>query len=104
MKKGSISRFAKPKLAKKGDDSSEFCFDIVSFKGGLSPMGNIVLKGSPPSSARTHSSRCPTTSKTRPAAPQPSVDALPSNRTRGNKRKMSPPLSSATTERKVCYL
>ena len=60
-------------------------------------MGNIVLEGSPPPFTRTCSSRRPTSGKSRLAAPQPSTDAPPSSRTRGSKRKMSPPLSSATT-------
>ena len=36
-KKGFASQFAKPKPAKKGDDSSETCSDIFPFKGGLPP-------------------------------------------------------------------
>ena len=70
-KKGST----KPKSAKKGDDSSEACSDIVPFKSGLPPIGNIVLESSPP----------------------------PSKRMRGSKRKTSPP-APTTTERRVCYL
>ena len=104
MKKGSTSRSAKPKPAKKGDDSSETCSNIVPFEGNLPPIGNIVLESSPPSSARTYSSRHPTASKSRPTTPRPSIDASPSSRTRGSKRKKSPPLLSATTERNVCYL
>ena len=42
-KKGFVSRFTKPKLAKKGNDSSKAYFDIVPFKGGLPSIGNIVL-------------------------------------------------------------
>ena len=103
-KKGSASWSAKPKPAKKGDDSSETCSDIVPFEGGLPPIGNIVLKSSPPYSARTLSSRRPTASKSSLAAPRPSVDAPPSSRTQGSKRKTSSPPSSTTTERKVCYL
>ena len=34
-KKGSVSRTAKPKFAKKGDDSSETCSNIVPYKAGL---------------------------------------------------------------------
>ena len=54
-KKGSVSQFAKPQYTKRGDDSSETCSDIVPYEDGLPPIGNIVLKGSPPPSARTHS-------------------------------------------------
>ena len=42
-KKGSMSRTAKPKSAKKGDDSSKTCSDIISYKEGLPPTGNVVL-------------------------------------------------------------
>ena len=100
MKKNS----AKAKSTKKGDDSSETCSDIVPFNGDFPPVGNIVLKSSPPSSARTHSNRCPTTGKSRPTAPRSSANASPFNRTRGSKRKTSPPPTSTTTERRVCYL
>ena len=103
MKKGSVSSSAKPKLAKKGDDSSKTYSDIVSFEGGLPPIGNIVLESSPPPFAYTYSSRCPTVGKSKLATLRPSTDAPPS-RTRGSKRKTSPPSSSATTERRVCYL
>ena len=34
-KKGSVSRTAKPKFAKKGDDSSKTCYNIVPYKAGL---------------------------------------------------------------------
>lgn len=34
-KKGSISQSAKPRSAKKGDDSSETCYDIVLYKDDL---------------------------------------------------------------------
>jgi len=50
-KKVLVSRTAKPKSTKKGDDSSETCFDIIPYKGGLPPIGNIVLESSPPSTA-----------------------------------------------------
>ena len=103
-KKGSVAQSTKPKSAKKGDDSFETCSDIVPYEGNLPPMGNIVLKGSPPPSARTHSNKRPIAGKNKPAAPQPSTNAPPSNRTQGSKRKTSPPPSFATTERRVCYL
>ena len=67
-------------------------------------MGNIVLESSPPPSAYTHSNKRPTISKFKPTAPQPSTDAPLSSRTRGSKRKTSPPPASTTTERRVCYL
>ena len=42
-KKGSMSQTAKPKSAKKGDDSSKTCSDIIPYKEGLPPTGNVVL-------------------------------------------------------------
>ena len=99
-KKGS----AKPKSTKKGDNSSKNCSDIVPFKIGLLPISNTVLESSPPPSARTRSSVRPTASKSKYAALRPSIDAPPSSRIRGSKRKISPPFVSTTTERRVCYL
>ena len=89
MKKSSAPRFAKHKSAKKGDDSSETCSDIVPFEGDLPLVCNIVLESSPPPFAHTRSSKCSTAGKSRPTAPQPSIDAPP---------------TSTTTERRVCYL
>ena len=103
VKKGLMSRSAKPKSTKKGDDSSETCSNIVPYEGGLPPIGNIVLESSPPST-RTRSSRRPTTGKPKPSTPRPSIDAPPSSRICDSKRKASPPPPSATTERRVCYL
>ena len=96
--------FAKPDFAKKGGDSSEACSNIVPFESSLPPKGNIVLKGSPPPSAHTHSNMCPTASKSKSAALWPPTDSPPSSRTRGSTRKTSPPPVSTTTERRVCYL
>ena len=96
--------YAKSKSAKKGDDFSEAFLDIIPFESDLPPIGNIVLESSLPPSTRTHSSRHPTTSKYKPTAPQPSTDASPSSRTRGSKRKTSPPSTSTTTEKRVCYI
>ena len=81
VKKGLLSQSAKPKSTKRGDDSSETCSDIVPYEGGLPPIGNIVIEGSPPSSARTHSSRCLMASKPKPSTPQPSTDAPPTSKT-----------------------
>jgi len=103
-KKGSMSWTAKPKSTKKGDDSSKTCSDIIPYKGSLPPIGNIVLESFPPPSARTHPSRRSTTSRPKPPTPKPSVDSPPSSKTYGSKRKTSPPASSTTTERRVCYL
>ena len=72
---------ANSKSTRKSDDSSETYSDIVPFESDLSPVGNIVLKRSPPTSARTCSSRHPTAGKSRPTAPRPSIDAPPSSRT-----------------------
>ena len=96
--------FAKPKSAKKGDDSFEAYSDVVPFKSSLPPIGNRVLESSPPPFASTHSSMCPTASKSKFATSQPSTNAPPSNRTRGSKRKTSLPSTSTTIERRVCYL
>ena len=49
MKKSS----AKAKSTKKGDDSSETCSNIVPLESDLPPVGNIVLKRSPPPFAHT---------------------------------------------------
>ena len=103
-KKGLVSRTAKPKSAKRGDDSSETCFDIIPYEGGLPPIGNIVLESSSFPSAFTHSSKRFIASKRKPSALRLTMDASPSSRTLGSKRKTSPPPSSATTERRVYYL
>ena len=80
-KKGSMSQSAKPKSTKKGNDSSETCSNIVPYKGCLLPICNIVLKSSPPPSARTHSSKCPTIGKPKLSTPRPSTDTPFSSRT-----------------------
>ena len=103
-KKGSVSQSAKPKSTKRRDDSSETCSNIIPYKDGLPPIGNIVLEGSSPPSTYTHSNRHPAKSKPKPFAPRPSMDAPPSSRTHSNKKKASPPPPSATTKRIVCYL
>ena len=104
VKKGLVSQFAKPKSAKRGDDSSKTCSDIVPYEGDLPPIGNIVIEDSSPFSAHTHSSRCLIAGKPKPSAPRPSPNTLPSNRPQGGKKKTSPPPSFTTTERRVCYL
>ena len=103
-KKGSMSHSAKRKFAKKGDDSSKTCSDIVAYEGNLPPIRKILLEGSPPPSAHAHSSRHPTIGKPKLAAPQPSTNTHPSSRTQDSKRKTSPPPLSSTTEWRVCYL
>ena len=103
-KKGSVSRTAKPKSTKRGYDSSETYSNLVSYKGGFPPIGNIVLKSSPPPSARIRSSKRSTATKPKPSTPRPFVDAPSSSWTRGSKRKTSPPAPSATAERRICYL
>ena len=100
-KKGLVSRTAKPKFAKRGDDSSETCFDIVPYEGGLPPIGNIVLESFSLPSAFIHSSKCSIACKCKPSAPRPTMD---SSRTLGSKRKTSPPPSSTSTKRRVYYL
>ena len=103
-KKGSVSRTTKTMSAKKGDDSSKTCSDIIPYKGSLPPIGNIVLESSPPPSACIGSSKRSTAGRPKPPTPKPSVDAPPSNRTHGSKRKTLLPATSATAERRVCYL
>ena len=95
---------AKSKSAKKGDDSSETCSDIVPFEGDFPPIGNIVLESSLRPFAHIHSNRRPIAGKSRPTTLRSFVDAPPSSRTQGSKRKTSPPLTSTTTKRRVCYL
>ena len=99
VKNGSMSRTAKSKSAKRGDDFSETCSCFVPYKGGLPSISGIVLKSSPPPSACTRSSRCSIASKSKPSTPRPFMDVPPSSRTRGSKRKTSPLAPSATTER-----
>ena len=89
VKKSYTPRSTKPKSAKKGDDFSETYLDIVPFEGDLPPVGNIVLERFPPLSTHTRSNKRPTAGKSRPTAPQPSIDAPP---------------TSTITERRVCYL
>ena len=103
-KKCSVSQIAKRKSAKKGDDSSKTCSDIVPYKEDLPSIGNIVLESSPPPSTRTCSTRHSTTARSRPPIPKPSMDAPPFNKTHGSKRKTSPPVPFATIKRIVCYL
>ena len=90
MKKDSMSQTAKPKSAKKGDYSSKTCFDIILYKGGVPLIGCIVLESSLPPSTCTCSSKHSTVARPRPPIPKPFVDAPPSSRTRGSKRKTSP--------------
>ena len=96
VKKSFAPWSAKPKSTKKGDDSSKTCSDIVPFEGDLPPVGNTVLLVPVPTGALLQVSLGP-------FAPRPFPDAPPSSRTRGNKRKTSPPSASTTTEMRVCY-
>lgn len=102
-KKGLVSRTTKPKFAKRGDDFSETCSDIVPYGSSLPPIGNIVLESSPPPSACTRSNRRSTISKPKLSTLRLVMDAPPCSRTHSSKRKTSPPALSATTERRVCY-
>lgn len=70
-KKGLVSGTAKPKSAKKDNDSSKTCFNIVPYKKGLPPIGNIVLESSPSPSAHTYSNRLSTAVKLRPPTSKP---------------------------------
>ena len=84
VRKGLVSKSAKSKFAKKGKDVPKVCLEIVPYKGGLPPVGNIILESTP-------------------MLRQPS-DASLSSRTHGSKRKTSPLASFAITEKRVCYL
>ena len=102
-KKGSTSRFAKPKPTKKGVDVPEVCFEIVPYEGGFPPIANIVLESTPPLLSRTRSTRRSAVTKFRlPMSRQP-LDTLPSSKTHASKRKMSPPALSIATKRRICY-
>ena len=107
-KKGSASKSAKYKSAKKGKGAAigahKACLEIVPYKEDLPLIGNLVLKSTPPSSARTHSIRRSVVAKSRPSLPRQPSDALPSSKTHGNKRKTSPPISFAASETRACYL
>ena len=103
-KKGLASRSAKPKSAKNGVDVFGVCSNIVPSKGGLPPIGNIVLEKTRPPSTRARSTRRFVVAKSRPPMPRQPSDAPLSSRIRGSKRKTSPPTPSTTTERRVCYL
>ena len=103
-KKGSVFQTAKPKSTKKGDDSSDTFSNIIPYKGGLHPIGNIVFKRSPPPSTCTRFSRHSTTSRPKPPALKSSMDAPSSSKNRGNKRKTSLPALSTIAEKRVCYL
>uniref|UniRef100_A0A7N2RDL2 Uncharacterized protein n=1 Tax=Quercus lobata TaxID=97700 RepID=A0A7N2RDL2_QUELO len=99
VKKSSTSRYAKPKPAKKGDDSSKTYSDIMPFEGGLPLMDNIVLESSPLPSAHTCSNKRPTAGKSKSTALRPSTDA-PSSKTQGNKRKTSLPSTERRSKHK----
>ena len=99
---------AKYKSAKKGKGAAigahEACLEIVPYKEDLPLIGNLVLKSTPPSSARTRSIRRSVVAKSRPSLPRQPSNALPCSKTHGSKRKTSPPISSAASETRACYL
>jgi len=70
VRKGSVSKSAKSKFAKKGKDVPKVCLEIVPYKGGLPPVGNIILKSTLPPSARAHSTRRSVVAKSRPPLPR----------------------------------
>nr|POF20837.1 hypothetical protein CFP56_14351 [Quercus suber] len=108
MKKGSASRSAKSKSTKKvkgaTTDASKACSEIDLFREDLPLIGNIVLKSTLPSSARTHSIRRFALAKSRPPLLRQPLDSPPSSRTHGNKRKTSPPISSTASERREVFV
>ena len=104
IKKGSVSWTTKPNSAKRWDDSSKNYFDIAPYGGAIPPIGNIVLVSPPSTSTRTRSSRHSITSKPKPSAPRPTLDAPPSSRTHGSKKKTSPPAPFSIFKRRACYL
>nr|POE46460.1 hypothetical protein CFP56_56701 [Quercus suber] len=73
---------------------------IVPYREDLPLIGNIVLESTPPSSARIHSIRRFVVAKSRPPLPRKPLDSPPSNKTYGSKRKTSPPVSFAASERR----
>ena len=89
-KKGSTSKSAKPKPTKKGGDASKIYSDIVLYQGGLPPIGNIVLESTPPLSARARSTRRLVAAQTRPPILRQPLDAPPSSKTHGSKRRRLP--------------
>lgn len=107
-KKGLASKSTKSKFAKKGKgvatNAPEAYLEIVPYREGLPLIGSIVIESTPPSSVRTRSARRFVVAKSRPPLPRHPLDALPSSRIHDNKRKTSPPVSSAASERRVCYL
>lgn len=107
-KKGLASKSTKSKSAKKGKGATtnapEAYLEIVPYREGLPLIGSIVIESTPPSSVRTRSARRFVVAKSRPPLPRQPSDALPSSRTHDSKRKTSPLVSSAASERKVRYL
>ena len=81
-KKGSASKSTKPKLAMKGVDTSKTCSDIVPYKGGLPPIGSIILESTPPPSSKPHSTKRTTSIQTKLPTSRQLSDAPPS---RGSK-------------------
>ena len=79
-KKGLASRSAKPKSAKNGVDVFGVCSNIVPSKGGLPPIGNIVLEKTRPPSTRARSTRRFVVAKSRPPMPRQLTDAPLSSR------------------------
>ena len=108
VKKGLASKSAKSKFGKKGKDiamgASKTFSDIVPYKGDFPPIGSIVLESTHPPSTRTRSAWKFTTEKSKPPLLRQPSNAPPSSRTHGNEQKTSPPISSAPSKRKVCYL
>lgn len=103
-KNGLVSRSAKPKFAKIGDDSFKTYSEIVPYKGDLPLISNIILEGSPPPFSKTRFARHSTMTKSRPPTPRLTANTPPSSKTRDSKRKTSHSAPSATTKRRVCYL
>lgn len=106
-KKSSTYRSTKPKSAKKSKgvatSTPTVCFDIVPYGEKLPPIGNIVLDETP-LVLKTRIARKSTIVNSKPPLPKQPLDATPSSRTNGSKRKISPKASTTQLERKVCLL
>lgn len=108
VQKDSTSKFANSKSTKKGKvaatNALEACLEIVHYKEGIPLIASIIIESTPPSSARTHSTKRSTMAKSKPPLSRQPSNTLPSSRTHGSKKKTFPPVSFTASKRRVCYL
>ena len=101
LKKGSSSRSALPKSAKKckgvATSIPPICYDIIPYGEVPPPIGNIVLEESP--MAKTQSTKKSVVVKSKPPPPR-----WPSNAPPSSKRKASSKVPIAQFKRRVCLL